>query len=33
MTTGTRPFDWSIWRIINAGIWARLFNIDFKEAA
>jgi hypothetical protein len=33
MTTGTRPFDWSIWRIINAGIWARLFHIDFREAA
>ncbi|MCK7479357.1 MAG: asparagine synthase-related protein [Candidatus Moduliflexus flocculans] len=29
----SRQFDWSIWRIINAGIWARLFNIDFREAA
>jgi asparagine synthase (glutamine-hydrolysing) len=33
VTKGSRPFDWSIWRIINAGIWARLFNIDFREAA
>jgi asparagine synthase (glutamine-hydrolysing) len=30
LTQGSRAFDWSIWRAINAGIWARLFHMDFR---
>ncbi len=33
ITQGSRAFDWSIWRAINAGIWARQFHMDFRVAS
>jgi asparagine synthase (glutamine-hydrolysing) len=31
VTDGSRAFDWSIWRIINAGTWAGLFRMDMRD--
>lgn len=32
IANGSRPFDWSIWRIINAGRWIKRFQIDCEGA-